>query len=374
MELLPLEKLFVKEAADKSKFPSLTVDYVQLYQGLVNYLKTNLYQHIDTGLAANSSISGFYTAHNSEHFDEVVHYAGLLLGVNKGDEVINLNPYELYILLVAIRIHDAGNIHGREDHEKQCFFILKNCGAAGDDDAEKKIIAKIAQAHGGKTSTGDKDTIGELDLRKTVAKVFIRPRLIASIVRFADEICENRNRAANYLLKYGNLPKHSEIFHKYAASICANAISSEEHRLIIEYRVSLSDISKPWGCAISGKKTETFLIDEILDRLEKMDRERRYCNVYSREVYTINSIRATIEIFDDNHDSHDTVEIISVPELSDSGYPEAKEGGLKEQLKEYCGAKYYQKITQQRVGETKNESTSHLFSKIIPAIRRRFNI
>jgi len=355
MDLLPLEKLFARVATDRSKFPRLDVDYLLLYQGLVNYLRAELYSDIDTGLAVNSLVPGFYTAHNAEHFDEVIQYAGFLLGVDTGDENIDLSPYEIYILLVAIRIHDAGNIHGREMHEKKCFSVLRECGdVAGSDNAEKKIIATIAQAHGGKTNAGDKDTIGDLESSKTVSKGIIRPRLIASIVRFADEICENRNRASNYSLKHGTLPKHSEVFHKYAASISGNAI--KDQRLFIDYKVSLEDIKKSWGCAVGGEKTETFLVDEILERLEKMDRERRYCNIYSRELYTVNSIRASIQVIDEDHD-HETVENIPVPELSDSGYPEAQKGGLKEQLKDYCGAELHQRLTIKAM-EEKNENSA----------------
>ncbi len=351
MDLLPLEKVFVRKATDKSKFPRQVVDYATLYKGLLNHLRANIYKDIDAGLAANSATPGFYTAHNAEHFDEVVHYAGSLLGIEKGNKKVALEPYELYILLVAIRIHDAGNIHGREDHEKKCFSVLRNCGAAsGDDDSEKKVIALIAQAHGGKTTTGSKDTISELTESEPLGKHFIRPRLIASIVRFADEICESRGRAANYLLAHGSIPKHSEVFHRYAAAISSCAVSHKDRRLTLKYKVKIDDISHPWGCATTGKKTETYLIDEILERLEKMDKERRYCNRFSREIYTIDSIRATIEIINKNFD---IIQSIAVPELCDSGYPDEKPGYLKKELKDFCGPSFYKRLSKQCKTESK---------------------
>lgn len=342
MDSLPLEKVFYREATKRAKFPRMTLDYADQYRGLLNHLRTEVYPLVDAGLAANSDGEGFYTAHNGEHFDEVVRYAGELLGVETGDEEVDkLEPYELYILLVAIRIHDAGNVHGREDHEKKCFSVLRNCGAAsGNDDAEKKVIASIAQAHGGRTMAGNKDTIGELQEREPLGKCFIRPRLLASIVRFADEICESRNRAANYLLAHGTMPKHSVLFHKYAASITASVVEHEENRLTLSYKVTLEDISQPWGCAKTGEKTESYLIDEILERLEKMDRERRYCNRFSRQVYTIDSIRARIDVMKTIHGIPETIESIGVPELYDSGYPDDGRGHLKEKLNQYCGASY----------------------------------
>lgn len=353
MDLLPLEKVFEKKAKEKSKFPKPTEDYAIRYCGLLNHLKTNIYPKIDAGLASNSDIPGFYTAHDAEHFDEVVIYAGYLLGVINGDEEINLEPYELYVLLVAIRIHDVGNIHGRENHEKRCFSFLKDCDFAGDDIFEKTEIANIAQAHGGRTTDGYKDTISTLALKKALGRTHIRQRLIASIVRFADEICESRNRASSHNLKHHSIPGHSEIFHKYASAISANVVVYEERRLLLEYRVNIEDISRTWGCAIvAGKTKRTHLIDEILGRLEKMNRERRYYNRFCREIYTIDSIRAKIEIFtvikDGDMEYSEIIKTISVPDLCDDGYPDENNGYLKKELKEFCGFNVYRELSQAR--------------------------
>jgi hypothetical protein len=346
----PLEKVFERVASNNmSSFPNTTVNYFLLYCALVQHLRSSIYRDIDAGLSASTPDHGLYTAHNAEHFDEVVLYAGELLGVRDGSENVKLTPYELYVLLVAIRVHDAGNIHGRQDHEKKCFAVLRNCGAiAGEDDAEKKIIGSIAQAHGGKTPAGDKDTIGALEPRYGISRIPIRPRLIAAIVRFADEICESRKRASNYLLQYGNMPKHSELFHRYAASITESSISIGERKLSLRYTVKLSDAIRAWGCATSGPKTESFLIDEILERLEKMDRERRYCNRFSKELYTIDEIRASIEVVDEYYD---TVHQFSVPDLFDFGYPDGPEEHLKTKLAKYCGPDFW--VSRSKIGEEK---------------------
>jgi len=330
--------------ADRTSFPSMGVDYVEQYKGLVSYLRSHVYVHIDAGLAANSGSPGYYTGHNAEHFDEVVRYAGQLLGVQNGAEDVRLSPYELYILLVAIRIHDAGNIHGREQHEKKCFLILKNCGGAGEDDSEKKKIAKIAEAHGGKTSTGSKDTISELPYEEPIGNGIVRSQLLASIVRFADEICESRNRAANYLLNHGSLPEQSQVYHKYASAITASVYKASERKLSLKYEVTVEDVVAEWGCELDGegKVKKRYLIDDILARLEKMDKERRYCNRFSRALYTVDTIRAAIHVVD--KESRDILNEITIPDLCDTGYPEDCLQNLKEQLKAYCGADFGQKL------------------------------
>ncbi|WP_158659528.1 hypothetical protein [Pseudomonas sp. PONIH3] len=124
-----LERLFKEVAADTPKFPRMSNDYYVQYSNFVNALRRDIYPGVDAGLAANSAISGYYTAHNAEHFDEVVRYAGDLLGASTTEGVSKdvLTPYELYILLVAIRVHDVGNIEGREDHEKKWAVAGAEC-------------------------------------------------------------------------------------------------------------------------------------------------------------------------------------------------------------------------------------------------------
>lgn len=351
-----LEKILKEKCKDSSKFPKMPNNYFIQYCGFLNHLRTHIYTQIDAGLNSNSATPGYYTAHNAEHFDEVVRYAGNLLSADDCDiERWNiLAPYELYVLLVAIRIHDVGNIHGREEHEKRCFpFLREHKALLGDDISELKIIATIAEAHGGKIN-GNRDTIGLLNSKELVGNISIRPRLLASVVRFADEICENSNRAANYLLQHGKLPKHSEIYHKYANAIRGSVYGHTEKRVNIHFKLTTEDVARAWGCEDRSKTPdvsvcEVYLIDEILDRLEKMDRERKYCNVYSRGTYAVESIRATIDIID--YETHEVLEQIPVPELMDNGYPDNTSSNLKDQLSRYCGSAYASKYNDAAIGD-----------------------
>ena len=350
--LLPLEEYFQRLADVKySDMPHMRNDYFTQYQQMLNVFRNSYYDKIDAGLAALSQAPGFYTAHDSTHFDEVVVHAGNLLNigaVNIGElnrtSLTALNAYEVYLLLAAIRVHDVGNMYGRDRHEKKCFGILQDMGTSGGvDSTERKIIAKIAQAHGGKTSTGSKDTIGDLEVISQNGHVSYRPRLLAGIVRIADEICENGRRAAGVLLNSASLPKHSEIYHRYAASITGNRWDHASRTLTIAFEVQLSHIERAWGCEVRKSEnedelSEVFLVDEIFARLEKMDRERRYCNIYTREAFTIDAIKATLDILDDT--DHEVIDSIRIPVLSDSGYPDDGPCNLKRTLAKYCGAGY----------------------------------
>lgn len=355
--LLPLECLFRERAAARpTELPQMSADYFSQYQQLLNVFRTDYYPKIDAGLAANSSEPGLYTAHDSEHFDEVVLHAGNLIGAEASAAreltavASVLNAYELYILLVAIRVHDVGNIYGRGGHEKKCFQILRDIGgAAGLDDREKKSIANIAQAHGGKTLSQSKDTIGELEVKVLANNVSFRPRLIAGIVRISDEICENRRRAANVLVRTGCLPRHSEIYHQYAASLTGNRWSPNDRALHLTFQAQLREVERAWGCeertdANQNVVSETYLLDEIFARLEKMDLERRYCNMFTRDIFTIDEIKASIAVVTD--EDYEPIDTIKIPVLSDRGYPDNMGKGLRGEMESYCGPEYGAKLRQ----------------------------
>ena len=346
--LLPLEKLLQEKSAQRDEFPQMEVDYFSRYLSILDELDLKVYKNIDAGLAANSDPTngrpGYYTAHDKNHFNEVVRYAGQLLGLGGSTSPAPfemLKPYEIYVLLVAIRIHDAGNIYGREGHEKGCFRILTEAINVPGEATEKKDIANIARAHGGRTSEDDKDTIVALDEKKSSVTTSFRPRLLASIVRFADEICETSNRACDILLSSGNLPVHSEIYHAYAKSIVSVVVKNNPTTVEIDYMVKKEAISKKWGCESrkteQGEITEILLIEEILNRLEKMDRERRYCNRFSRGLYSVESIRAKIDVV---NSELDIIDQITIPPLEDSGYPEGSKTALRERLAHYCRVDY----------------------------------
>lgn len=279
--LLPLEeyaqRIFV---AHRDRMPDRTADYWARYIGLVAGLREHVYPQINAGLACLSKSPGIYTDHGPDHFDEVVRYAGTILGItNAVDKDVGLPAYEIYLLLCAIRLHDAGNIDGREDHEKRAFAMLREYGGnIAKDSTEAILIGQIADAHGGHTFAGSKDTIAELPQDGTpVAATTCRPRQVAALVRFADEICEHSSRAARHHLNGGTLPAENKLFHIYAESVTGAACDSNggfKLQLDIKTKYLIDKYAHPK--LPDGK----YVIDEVFDRISKLDCERRYCNQY----------------------------------------------------------------------------------------------
>lgn len=279
--LLPLEeKLEEFATSKKAEFANQHVDYWERYKALLSSLRLHVYPNINAGLSCLSKSPGFYTDHGERHFDEVVRYAGLLLEHTFDKPDSSLKPYELYLLLCAIRVHDAGNIDGREDHNKRAFTILSEYG--GDiqkDTPEHHLIGGIAEAHGGRTVSNDKDTIGALQAETIVGSVEVRPQLVAAIVRFADEICEHYSRASIHHINQNNLPVESKLFQLYAKSVAGALPDRVNKSFKLRFIFDVALFSSKYAIPIDEKgEKEKYLIDDVLGRIDKLNHERVYCN------------------------------------------------------------------------------------------------
>lgn len=310
--LFPLEKL-LKEASSSYplQFPTQE-NYFERYMRVKDWLKLRVYPHIGSGLSKDG---GIYTSHGEDHFDQVIRYAGHMVGAEEPNCLpARLKPYETYVLLMAILLHDAGNLYGREGHEKKAFELLNDMGElSGSDNVEKRAIAEVAEAHGGRTAAGDKDTIRNVSEERHHGDVTFRGRMLAGVLRFADEICEHRGRECRVLLKREILPKMSEVYHVYAESITAVRVERQGKTVNIEYDIRSIDATRLWG-KDSG---EVYLTDEVLHRLEKMNLERIYCGRFMYPLFVAERIKVTIKILDENWQVLEEFPI----KLEDPGYP-----------------------------------------------------
>lgn len=309
---LPLESLLIKLwKKSPQDFPK-NGKYDSRYQSILSDLETAVYPHINAMLAASNG--GLYTDHGPDHFREVIRYAGKLLDIEGSKKLpAGLTGYDIYILLVAILLHDAGNIGGRDKHERRTNEIINKFTTLAQDKNEKRLIADIARAHGGKTDAGDKDTIStrlkELD---TIQSARCHPQFIAALARFADEICESKNRAAAYPLATDTLPPQSRAYHLYADCIRYVDFDAPAGTVRIGYSIDIKDLAKP----LQGDSGETYISDEILDRLDKMELERRYCSQFTRGYIKLDRIAVLIEILSE----HEVVRSFNF-EMPERGYP-----------------------------------------------------
>lgn len=289
-------------------------DYLSIYNVMKPSFDTLVHSEIKTKILEIEK-EGYFNDHGVDHIKMVVDRASKIINCfpitsDKLNGGYYLSPYELFILLIAINIHDTGHLIGfRKDHARLGKKIL----ASFDTDnrlsrPEKIIIGKIAQAHGGKN-----DPIGQLEYEMPVSHKTIRPQLLAAILRLADELAEDSSRASLFLLKLDQIEPTSEIFHRYSESLDSISILSGEIKM--EFYVEQKHLQKEFP-KLSGVQ---FLIDEIYERTLKTFTESIYCSRFFPETARIHTIKVNIHFCNDN-DNDEIIPPLSYT-LKESGYP-----------------------------------------------------
>lgn len=267
-----------------NEFPSNKKDLIEKFLNLEKFLNENHHPNVNLGAAVSGD--GVLTDHGVEHVQMVMEKA---FNIIKGKEA-QLKGYEIFLLLVAIHFHDLGNITGRKDHEKKIIDIMEEMGELLPvDDPEKEIISMIATAHGGYVDDKcqDKDTLRYVVSETFCNSIQIRPALLAAILRFADELSDDFNRAVNV-----SIPDENKIFHEYSKSL--EPIGFSGKTLSFKYRIPYE---KTKETMIKGTK-KYYLYDEICFRLLKCLRELDYCRKYADGFIIITTLSVSIKIND----------------------------------------------------------------------------
>jgi hypothetical protein len=239
--------------------------------------------------------------HGKGHIELVIkHASSMIKYIENYEEKWRIKPFEVFILLCAIQVHDLGNKYGREEHSTSFYndFIRYANESLITSSALQRCIFSIARAHGGKIE-GDKDTIEKAQLQKKapVDNIDIRQQFLAAILRFSDELADDQTRAKDIK----NMPEFSKLYHAYSATLhtARIVINDINNTYIIElcYYLTQNEAVKLFKkIDKNGKIKEVKLLDEIFNRTIKMERERRYCSRYLYPYLQINEIIVRIDI------------------------------------------------------------------------------
>lgn len=312
------------------------IEYSGLYQGLKKYLLP-LHAEVTSGailedidkqikeieasaLSDNNKENYFKLSkvrwlndHGPNHIQTVIKRASQLLANGK----ILLTPREVYFLLSAIQLHDVGNIFGRIGHERRIMQVVaKGKEHIGTDNMDRIWITRIAEVHGGTTKiTGDKDTISQLDVIADYDNEQVRLRLLGSILRFADELAEEKYRGSETLLENGKIPKGSEIFHLFSLCVSSIGVEHSTGTIKVQLGVNIKFLEQKFG---KGKE-EVYIIDEIYERMIKMHLERIYCCRFWKPDIHLEKIFTRIVFF--SEDFEDLCPNDLTFTLEENGYP-----------------------------------------------------
>ena len=145
--------------------------------------------------------------------------------------------------------------------------------------------------------------------------------MLAAILRFADELADERSRAAGFLLQLSKIHPTSEVYHKYAHSLHSVMVDAQGGTVDLHFDMPLADACKTFG---KGNQ-QVYLLDEIYERTMKAHRERTYCMRFLRPQISIERIDVEIKVYGNDYNK----ELAKIPyRLEESGYPEALPGGV----------------------------------------------
>jgi len=259
----------------------------------------------------------YLTHHGSSHVHSVINRLyTMLIQTNTG----TLSAFEVFVLLCAAQVHDVGNIFGRDEHVRRISDAADEAlKPIITDKVLRNIIYKIASVHGGMID-GNKDTIFSLPLDNKHLEQWIRHKLLASLLRFADETSDDSSRADALMMDYGKLDPttQSAIHHAYSASLGSVSVDKSDDGHTAYIRLEHTLFEPDLTINYAGGKDGIALIDEIFERARKMERERLYCGKYFGTILPLTGIRLFINIYSEEDSTKS--EILSYT-LSDSGYP-----------------------------------------------------
>lgn len=304
---------------------SASDDLFKRYEALASRLAP-IHQEVVAGASATDG--GWLTDHGPKHIEKVGAEAAKIIRQMDSELV----PYEIFLLLLAIQVHDIANISGRANHENRIDEVWSRVfGPLGFDQLDKSIAIQIAATHGG-TFEGTKSTLRAVEKKTKYKNTEIRPRLLAAILKLADELAEEVDRASIAQLELGALPKESQIYHIYSSGLHTACVEASAGTI----ELGLSFSSKYFERKYGKGKGEVFLLDEIYERTLKTWSEAIYCSRFLPNLL-LTTVDVDIRIFDDATN----LEAFRIRyRLEDTGYPTVAAGKIYDvcpELADYKG-------------------------------------
>ena len=252
------------------------------YGHALNYLEENIYEDIR---ATEPNL----TDHGPRHVANVQRNILALLE-DGGEPLAEVSAPELYCLAMAALFHDVGNILRRKGHQRNIGRIFDAArGTAPATKREKTLVLRACAAHTGTASDGTGDTLRELAEVEQFEGCRVGLRQLAAILRFADELAEGPQRTSAYRLETDGYAPESRVYQEYA-SVTHVLIDRGNNRIVLAYEIPVDadDDSE------QREESLNLLLSHILQRIVKLDQERRYAVHYAP---ILSPFKATVASF-----------------------------------------------------------------------------
>ena len=303
-----IEDYFIN-TADPSDFPSHR-DYVATYRNFRDFMNHEIHPEVKT-MTTRLDETIYLNDHSTNHISMVIEKVSALLA----EDYSVLSMYEIFFLLIAIHIHDAGHIfNGRDGHEKNGGKFLTEISKYAISTIELREISKIAQAHSGKN-----DPIGYLALESIISGKKVHSRLLAALLRMGDELADGRPRSSNYLLDHDLITESSQLFHAFSSCLDSFEPVMSSHEISMTFCLNREMTLKTLNKNSKDGLIELFLIYEIYIRSLKTFCECLYYNRFVPEKLRVSTLNVTINFIEEGK-FEDFYERITY-RIEEKGYP-----------------------------------------------------
>ena len=267
-EHLSIETALQQEAGNDNNAKDLWAKY----SIMKSYLTAQYYPWIQANCP-------YFTDHGKLHVESTIEAANSMLLPSPKNRR-NLSALDLYLLLCAVIWHDVGMVYDRSKHAERVSIMIQKIGELFFSPTIHRLVIELVKAH--TREDGLEIPSREQDCAISTKTYTVSPRALAAIVRFADEISENRSRISQALLKDGKVPEENRIYWEYANCIVASRADPLGERIIVSIEIepdkAIAKYRCPKECTQYSKTDGSIsLIEYVVYRLEKMNNERAYC-------------------------------------------------------------------------------------------------
>jgi hypothetical protein len=288
-----LEEFFYSCEADLKKFPNRH-NYVAKYKEFKQFMDEQIHPNV-VYMTHRLESEVDLNDHSSKHIEMIIRKVSMILWEENDTCNLMLNPYEMFILLMAIQIHDAGHIYeGRYKHAENAYKLLSQLNQYTVTTPESVLINKIAKAHSGKN-----DPIGNLGEDTEISSIRVRTKLLAALLRFGDELADEYSRASSYRLDQNMVSEKSKLFHAYSQCLYSFTPRVSSHNVLMQFSLNKSMCVNTYKKTVAGKDKDIYLLDEIYTRTTKTFLECMYFNRFVPVEIRLSSVSVTVSFYDE---------------------------------------------------------------------------
>jgi hypothetical protein len=233
--------------------------YVVLKDRLIN----NEYEHWAASFSHGNN-------HGPGHIGRVLDKLGELLG-NRALEEQKITPYELFLSMMAILYHDVGILRERKNHgDHSAAFLDIDDNDYIFDKRDKAIIRAAVVSH-----SSSKDIEAECSAFSAVEYIgsqTARPRVVAALVRLADELDEDFRRADPKVAQHIGISETSRFYWTFSQRILA--VRPDPLTLDINFRIEFEPSDA--GTVMEVDKRKRSFFSAYAEKLAKTNHERTY--------------------------------------------------------------------------------------------------